>query len=269
MDEGPAHQAVASMIRMPAKGRPGAVWVTSRFPRVRRNLGRIEFAESRRWFGRAARPRPGDSVGRKRVGERAVSARRPDTARVEVWVVQDGPAVVDLRDRNPKCRGEFYDLFRGVPSGPVTHDLVPLLHSLVPSRSERPGDVLLEEVVALDHQQEGLELLTGVGIETDPTVGRGLDRGQFSHARRSRDRWTAGECVVQVDESAGAEMACFHQRTVDDFAAAVLHGREGTRPSHRPPHNYPGPIRRRGRLLAMGVGLAAPADPWFRFRPAA
>ena len=153
------------------------------------------------------------------MGERAVGARRPDTARVEVWVLQDGPAVVHLRDRNTKCRGEFYDFFGGVLSGPVPHNLVPLIHSLVPRRSERPGDVLREEVVALDHQQEGFELLTGIGIETDPTVGRGLDRGQFSHARRSRYRWTAGECVVQVDESAGTEMAGFHQRTVDDFTA--------------------------------------------------
>ena len=146
-------------------------------------------------------------------------------------MVQHSAPVVDLRNRNPKRGSNFHDLGGGSLSSPVPHNLVPLLHPLIPRRSQRPGRILFEEIGTPDHHQEGLELLMGVGIETNPAVGRRLDRRQFSHSRWSRYRWTAGEGVVQVDESAGAEMAGFHQRTVDDLAAAS--GTGAQKRSHR------------------------------------
>src|SRR6185369_784937 len=117
--------------------------------------------------------------------------------------------------------------------GPIPHDLVPLIDPLEPSGRQRPRRVLVEEVLTADHQQKGFELLTCVGVEADPAISRRLDRRDLCLAGKSCYRRATSECVIQVDEPAGAQVTGLHQGTVDEFpTTAVLYAPEGSECPH-------------------------------------
>ena len=66
--------------------------------------------------------------------------------------------------------------------------------------AERREIGVVEEIGALDHQQQTLEHVRGVGVETDPSVSRRLDRRRLEVAAHRRQRRPARHVMREVAE---------------------------------------------------------------------
>ena len=132
----------------------------------------------------------------------------------------------------------------------VVDDPVPLLPVHDAVRDRRPVAVL-DEVGALDHQEEAVELGAGVGVEADVAVGRRLDRRRLeAPARRARVRATA-QRVHEVGGGGAGGVRDLGDGEVDELARATAahdpaggerrdRGVEAAHPLHRAPAHLHG-----------------------------
>ncbi len=173
------------------------------------------------------------------------------------------------RDWNAQFHCPLDDLGGRVAGGPGTDHLLPLAQPRCPSRQRSPSvDGSVQEVEPLDEHQEVLELLAGVGVEADPTVGSRFDgRGLNAARRRSVQGGAASHAGVEIGEEGRRQRGDLLNRHVDHgptaaAAGAVKIGRSssrGIRPGHPLHHLSTGRVRREFGDAAAGqcpaVGL--------------
>ncbi len=215
----------------------------------------------RRGAGRAGGGRrPSISYGGRGCSNAPDGSAHVDAARHQVLVAPHRVAVVHRRHGDAQRRGALHELRRRVPRRVGVHDRVPLVEA--PAAPECQGQLLVaEQVGPLDEEQEIPELLPGVGVEADPSVGGRLDRRRLQGARRRRQRRPAEEAVEEIEEGAAAERDRLEQGDVDMLAVPGAPSAPHRRQSADGREGAPEPLRdAAARLEGLAFGAAANAD---------
>jgi hypothetical protein len=130
-----------------------------------------------------------DAVRRDRSLEAARWIFDEYAARLQLFVLEHGLAVADLRDRNPQHLGQLDDLVGGVLARVGVHDPFPLVEAC-----DALGGLIefagLAELGTLDQQEKVGQLLRRVGVEADEAVARGFDRRRLEVLERAQG-WRA------------------------------------------------------------------------------
>ena len=206
------------------EGQPAAISTGRRGHRCRAGMHAIAVGIERR---RRLRPRGRGVIDAVRATWLTKACRVLDehTPRCEVLVGQQARAVAHGGDRNAQRTREIDDLVDGVLEHPSRNDAGPISATLATTERRELG--IVDEIGALDHDEEVLKHLRRVRVEADVAVFGLFDRRRLESTRRTKQLRPTSEMMRQIGKRRRGDRHHLGHRQVDVLAYA-----RASRPQH-------------------------------------